>query len=189
MIQELKQLIEALEATTQVTVDSATVSRAGSVDATAEPLPPYTETVIEDGAVDGLSGWVGDDCIQSVEERHVLAELDEILLLLIAVRGTAIGKELGDDINRVFGTDVSAGTVYPRLAALAEAGQLEVRELPRRKVYSLADTAAVADELASEIDELIVFSAVLRALLSACTDADRDHLLNADREDRHTTHE
>ncbi|MEZ3164920.1 PadR family transcriptional regulator [Halorubrum sp. RMP-47] len=177
MIRELEQVCEEIDVDTEVTI---TPSEAGEMknrtsSESPEPEPPhkYVETEIDDSAARCCDGWVGDGALRSISDDHVLAELDEILLLLIAVREEAIGKELSDDLNRMFGTAFSPGTVYPRLSELADEGILEVSNLPKRKVYSISDEEAICDETRSKIDRLLVFSATLRSLLVECGKSDR----------------
>lgn len=176
MIRELERVCEELSIDTGVTVAPSEAGEArGRTDSESrepEPLHRYVETEIDDSAVRCCDGWVGDDALRGISDDHVLAELDEVLLLLIAVRGEAIGKELSDDLNRMFGTAFSPGTIYPRLSELADEGILEVLNLPKRKVYSISDEEAIRDELRSEIDRLLVFSATLRSLLVECTEGD-----------------
>lgn len=178
MITELKRLCEELEVDTQMNV-TPTGDHANGPDAAnseggrSEALPRYVETEIDDDVIDRLDGWVGDDTLRNIDEEHVLAELDEILLLLIAVRGEAIGKELSQDLKHVFGTTLSPGTVYPRLADLEEQGLLRLMDLPRRKVYSISDEQEVYDRLEAEMDRLVVFSATLRSLLLELAEPDQ----------------
>jgi hypothetical protein len=176
MIRELKRVCEELSIDTGVTIAPPEAGEAkggaGSESRELEPLHKYVETEIDDSAVRCCDEWVGDDALRGISDDHVLAELDEILLLLIAVRGEAIGKELSDDLNRMFGTAFSPGTVYPRLSELADEGVLEISNLPKRKVYSISDEEAIGDELRSEIDRLLVFSATLRSLLAECAESD-----------------
>lgn len=177
MIRELEQVCEELDAKTGVTITPSelgdTKGGTSSESREVDLLHEYVETEIDDSAVRCCDGWVGDDILQSISDDHVLAELDEILLLLTAVRGEAIGKELSDDLNRLFGTTFSPGTVYPRLSELADEGVLEVSNLPKRKVYSISDEEAMCDELRLKIDRLLVFSATLRSLLVECEENDR----------------
>lgn len=178
MITELKRLCEELDVETQIVItpseDHGSEQNATkSNERETEAFPKYVETKLDDDVIEQFSGWIGDSALQDIDENHVLAELDEILLLLIAVRGEAIGTELGDDLNRVFGTTLSPGTIYPRLADLTDQGLLTVTELPRRKVYEIADEEAVYDRLEAEIDRLLAFSVTLRSLLLECAGDDQ----------------
>jgi DNA-binding PadR family transcriptional regulator len=126
--------------------------------------PSYTETHITDDAVDSVNNWLDKDCLHSVRREVVIAYLDEILLLLLVVRGEACGKELLQDIRQLFNKDLSPGTVYPRLSALAEADLLGVTELSKRKIYDVSDQARVQKSVKSMTEQLRAFSLVLHEL-------------------------
>jgi hypothetical protein len=80
-----------------------------------------------------------DDGFDFTEET-VKANLDEILIMLVALRESQThGKGLMEDLERVFGAELSPGTVYPRLHALEEEGVLQVQELVRTKEYRIDD--------------------------------------------------
>lgn len=136
----------------------------------AEAVPPYTETELSDDAVNCIEGWIENATLQAVDNRHVLSNLDEILLIFLGIRGHATGKELITDIQRVFGTNLSSGTVYPQLIALEEQGSLVAQEFPRRKVYSLRDPTAVRDRVKSDIEQTLTFSITLQVLALECGD-------------------
>lgn len=181
MIRELKRLHERMNISTTLSVtprdtshgdtsqDDARPSRGGT-ETDTEAIPPYTETELSEHDVSCIEGWVENSTLQGIDDRHVLANLDEILLILVCIRGQATGKELSTDLRRVFGTDLSSGTVYPRLTALDEEELLTIRELPRRKVYSLQDDAAVCDRVESDIEQTLTFSLTLQTLAVECID-------------------
>lgn len=74
------------------------------------------------------------------DEETVKANLDEILLMLVALRENQThGKGLMEDLEHVFGVELSPGTVYPRLHELEEKGVLQVQELVRTKEYRIDD--------------------------------------------------
>lgn len=176
MIEHLKRLQERMTVATTLSITLDDTDH-GDTEAArhrpprpAEAVPPYTETELSDDAVDRLDGWVENSTLQAVDDRHVLANLDEILLIFVCIRGQATGKELSTDLQRVFGTDLSSGTVYPRLTALEEQGSLTVREFPRRKVYSLRDSAALCDRVESAVEQTLAFSITLQTLATECAD-------------------
>lgn len=131
--------------------------------------PEYIETRLSEEMVGGMSGWLDDSSLQSIKNNLIVTQLDEILLLLITIRGEAVGKELRQDLNRMFGADLSPGTVYPHLSDLADEGLLNATELAKRKVYSTAEAEEVRDDVSTEIDELLTFSIMLKLMLLECT--------------------
>ena len=78
------------------------------------------------------------------DEGLVKNNLDELLLLLIAVRSEEThGKALMEDLTEFFGARLSPGTVYPQLHKLEEDGLLQKHEKVRTKEYRIADSEAV----------------------------------------------
>jgi len=76
----------------------------------------------------------------SFDERLVKNSLDELLLVLVALRdGDTHGKGLMEDLSQVFDARLSPGTVYPRLHDLEADDLLEMHELVRTKEYRLED--------------------------------------------------
>lgn len=74
------------------------------------------------------------------EEDLVKGNLDEILILLVAMRETDThGKGLMEDLSLLFDARLSPGTVYPQLHDLDEDGILEMYELVRTKEYRVDD--------------------------------------------------
>ncbi|CCQ35949.1 PadR family transcription activator GvpE [Natronomonas moolapensis 8.8.11] len=130
--------------------------------------PTYTETRLSEDAVGCMSGWLDNETLQNIENKQIIQQLDEILLLLIAIRGRSSGKELREDLNRLFGADLSPGTVYPRLSELASDGVLNSTELAKRKIYSISDAETVIHLVEPRIHKLLTYSAVLNLLMSEC---------------------
>jgi len=181
MIKQLKRLHERMTVGTNFSItlndadhSDAEASRHGS-ERPAETVPPYTETELSDDTVDRIEGWVENATLQAVDDRHVRANLDEILLIFIGIRGQATGKELSTDLQRVFGTDLSSGTVYPRLTALEEQESLTVREFPRRKVYSLREPPTTCDRIESDVERTLAFSVTLQTLAVECVNEHSNH--------------
>ncbi len=174
----LEALCDELDPNTELSSESMneipTVSETASSSETAETAETaasvrYTETRLSEDAVDNLDGWLDNEHLQHIDNKHVIAQLDEIILLLIATRGEASGKELCQDLQRLFGADLSPGTVYPCLTDLTESGYLNMRELARRKVYDVADREIIADQVAPEVDQLLTVSIVLKLLTMELT--------------------
>jgi hypothetical protein len=82
------------------------------------------------------------------EESIVKNELDEIILLLVAMRERNIhGKGLMREIESVFDTELSPGTVYPRLHDLDDAGLLRARDLVQTTEYHVEDDDAARSQV------------------------------------------
>lgn len=128
----------------------------------------YTETKVTDDAVATLNEWIDNDQTHAVSDEIVTEHVDEILLVLIAVRDGACGKELLQDIRQLFGTDLSPGTVYPHLIDLADDGVLEMQKLSKRKLYHLSDPDAMSAQVDHAVDQFLLFSLFLKGALTEC---------------------
>lgn len=74
------------------------------------------------------------------DEAVIKQNLEEVLVLLVALRdGETHGKGLMGDIAGLFDSQLSPGTVYPRLHDLEEADVLLVHEMVRTKEYRISD--------------------------------------------------
>ncbi len=102
----------------------------------------------------------------SFDEDLVKANLEEILLLCIALHGETHGKQLLADLSRLFNAQLSPGTVYPSLHDLEEAGLLSMHTKVRTKEYSIDDQAAVRQTLEEAMIQHLTFGMVLYAVLS-----------------------
>lgn len=100
------------------------------------------------------------------DEALIKENLDEILLLLIALRGETHGKELLSDLTRLFDAQLSPGTVYPALHALNEDGVLAMHTKIRTKEYSIADEASVRETLEETMVQHLAFGLLLSRFLS-----------------------
>ncbi|MFB6119382.1 PadR family transcriptional regulator [Halosegnis sp.] len=128
----------------------------------------YTDAPLTDDMIAALDGWLDNDRLHTISDKIVTEHVDTILLLLIAVRDGACGKELLQDIRRLFGTDLSPGTVYPHLNDLADNGLLEMQKLSKRKIYSLSDPDAALARIDHAADQLLLFAFVLKSGLTDC---------------------
>jgi len=100
------------------------------------------------------------------EEETVKGSLDELLLLLVALRdGGSHGKGLMEDLSHLFDAQLSPGTVYPRLHELDEEGLFEVHELVRTKEYRLDDREAAREQIAEAMQQHLVMGLFLRTAL------------------------
>lgn len=129
-------------------------------------LHPHADTVLTDDTAVTVGGWLDEEYVRDIDNETVLAQLDELLLLLIAVRSGGCGKVLRQDMRRLFGADLSPGTVYPHLNDLAEEGVLEVRELPKRKIFHISDGEAAFSTVESAMNQLFTVSFVLKSLMA-----------------------
>lgn len=129
------------------------------------------------GADDGSSTAIAD-IVSDVEEtlfdgepfsfddEHVKSSLDELLVSLVAVRSSDThGKQLLDDLADEFDTNLSPGTVYPRLHDLCDEEVLEQRELVKTKEYTLADVEAARDDVVDAARQHLALGMVLHAAL------------------------
>lgn len=113
-----------------------------------------TETLFDDG------GFTFDDAI-------VKNNLDEILLLLVAMRDSEThGKGLMEDLAAVFDSRLSPGTVYPRLHDLEEEGVLRMQELVRTKEYRIDDEESTVELVESAMQQHLALGFFFYAALA-----------------------
>jgi hypothetical protein len=99
-------------------------------------------------------------------ESVVKENLDEILLLLVAHRGSETnGKSLMSDLATVFDTRLSPGTLYPQLHDLEDEGLLEVQELVRTKEYRVDDEEALAERVTAAAEQHLALGLFFHAAL------------------------
>lgn len=174
----IKELQGEIETDTELsfTVPKRTSSISDETDsehaAESGASPQYVDSLLTDDAVTTMEGWLDDGYLHTISEKTVITELDDILLLLIAVRGEACGKELLHDIRRLFGADLSPGTVYPHLTDLADEDLLAMTEQKTRKVYWISDIEDTFDRVESTVNRTLTLSLVLKALLIDCKPPD-----------------
>ncbi|WP_435334688.1 PadR family transcriptional regulator [Haloarchaeobius sp. TZWWS8] len=117
-----------------------------------------------------------DEMLASVEEalptnhaefsEEIIKEnLDEILLMLISLRGETHGKELISDLTRLFGAQLSPGTVYPSLHDLEDEDVLLMHKKVRTKEYSIADEPAVRQTVERTMLQHLAFGYLLYSFL------------------------
>jgi hypothetical protein len=117
-------------------------------DEVGDPVPPTADPV-EDGSEITSSELltIGMDVVRDLDQGGVSDDvtkryLDEVLVLLIAARDGANGKQLLHDLIRLFDANLSSGTVYPRLHALKEEDVLTCHERKRTKEYHVESDVA-----------------------------------------------
>ena len=139
----------------------------------------YRELVADSGGANGPEqdpGQRSSELLEAVTERLlgdqeftfdesvVKASLDDILLVLVALRDTDThGKGIMEDVEAVFDADLSPGTVYPRLHKLEDEGLLRVQELVRTKEYRVDDREAVLNHIEKTMQQHLVLGALLYA--------------------------
>ena len=139
--------------------DSALGSLEGSVG-TADAVERELDALMEQ-----VNGTLSTDEIQ-FDEALVKENLDEILLLLIALRGETHGKELLSDLTQLFDAQLSPGTVYPALHELKEDDVLAMHTKVRTKEYSIEDAAYVRESVEQTMVQHLAFGLLLYAFRS-----------------------
>lgn len=132
------------------------------VDAQPDEAADQQSEAILAAVTDALFG----DSPFAFDEETVKANLDEILLMLVALRDSRThGKGLMEDLEDVFGADLSPGTVYPRLHELEEDDVLEVHELVRTKEYRIDDAERCRETVETAMREHLAIGFFFRAAL------------------------
>lgn len=170
----LDELQEKIESNTDVSFTGSEAEPAFPVDladpeqSVDETFHQHVGTALTDDMVVTMDGWLDEKYFHDIDNKVVVTHLDEVLLVLIAVREGGCGKELRQDIRRLFGADLSPGTVYPHLNDLEEDGVLGVKELSRQKMYYISDEETAFDAIESVVNQLFATSLVLKALMADC---------------------
>ena len=99
------------------------------------------------------------------DEALIKENLDEILLMLIALHEETHGKELLSDLTHLFGAQLSPGTVYPSLHNLEDEGVLSMHAKVRTKEYSIADEEYVRATVERTMVQHLAFGLLLYAFL------------------------
>lgn len=133
------------------------------------PLNDREETVDIEREFDELMAQVNDvlqtDSVD-FEDALIKENLDEILLVLISLHGETHGKELLSDLSAFFETELSPGTVYPRLHALEEDDILSMHSKVRTKEYAIANEGQVHATVEEAMVQHLAFGLLLYAFLS-----------------------
>ncbi|WP_121741725.1 helix-turn-helix transcriptional regulator [Natronorubrum halophilum] len=111
-----------------------------------------------------VNGALPTDDVQ-FDEAIIKENLDEILLMLIALHEETHGKELLSDLTHLFGAQLSPGTVYPGLHNLEEADVLSMHAKVRTKEYSIADEEYVRTTVERTMVQHLAFGLLLYAFL------------------------
>lgn len=151
-------------------VDSETIDRLRaeiSADGDSPSTAPETAQQADRFVSEVVENYLQDPEFQ-FEESTVKANLEEVLLTLVAHRSTETnGKRLMDDLARVFDTNLSPGTVYPQLHDFTEDGILEQHELVRTKEYHVANREEVSERLETEMRQHLALGLFYHQALEA----------------------
>ena len=101
------------------------------------------------------------------EDALVKGNLEEFLLVLIAIHEEAHGDQLLTDLERIFDARLSPGTVYPCLHDLEEEEVLSMHAKVRTKEYSIDDPAVVRETVEETMLQHLSFGLLLHAFLEA----------------------
>lgn len=91
---------------------------------------------------------------QALEKDPVRSVLDDVALAIVARRQPVSGKEVIDALNE-HGLYFSPGTVYPTLHDMRDEGVLDVREVTKEKLYTVADSEDADERLLDATRELL----------------------------------
>ncbi|RZH68178.1 PadR family transcriptional regulator [Natrinema altunense] len=142
-------------------------------DSQSEPSDPALESTEDapkdierqlDELVAQVHGAFPADDVQ-FDEAMIRDNLEELLLVLIALHGETHGKELISALTSLFETQLSPGTVYPTLHELEEADVLSMHAKVRTKEYSIADEAYVRATVEQTMVQHLAFGLLLYAVL------------------------
>ncbi|MEY7848764.1 helix-turn-helix transcriptional regulator [Natrarchaeobius sp. A-rgal3] len=149
-----------LEALSRASTDGPSESYSlGASDATDQRERELDELLSQ------VDGALPTDELQ-FDEAIVKENVDEILLMLIALREGAHGEQLISDVARFFGTELSPGTIYPSLHDLEEEDVLSMHAKVRTKEYSVADEEFVRSSLERSMIQHLAFGLLMYAYLS-----------------------
>ncbi|ARS90612.1 PadR family transcriptional regulator [Natrarchaeobaculum aegyptiacum] len=137
-----------------------------SQDATLGRQHRSVEDVDRD--LERLLGFVTDALpVEQVafEDALVKGNLEEVLLVLIAMHEEAHGDQLLTDLERLFDARLSPGTVYPCLHDLEDEDVLSMHAKVRTKEYSIDDREAVRETVETTMLQHLSFGLLLYAFL------------------------
>jgi hypothetical protein len=157
----------------QSVFDELTASAAGEDDESNEvelligSTPKADDKTVErelDEMLDDVQAALPTDVVD-FQEDIVKENLDEILLMLISLRGETHGKELISDLTRLFDAQLSPGTVYPSLHQLEEEEILKMHKKVRTKEYSIDDEREVRETVERTMVQHLAFGFLLYSFL------------------------
>lgn len=98
-------------------------------------------------------------------ETLLKENLEDVLLMLIALHGETHGKELLSDLTQFFDVQLSPGTMYPCLHELEEEELLSMHSMVRTKEYSIEDEDAARATIEHTMVQHLAFGLLLYAFL------------------------
>ena len=149
------------------------LSKAATADSQSELYDISLRTTTEstkdierelDELMDQVNAALPTDDVQ-FDEALIKENLDEILLMLIALREETHGTELLSDLTQIFGAQLSPGMVYPSLHDLEEEDVLSMHAKVRTKEYSIADEEYVRATVERTMIQHMAFGLLLYAFL------------------------
>ncbi|MFU8867490.1 helix-turn-helix transcriptional regulator [Natronococcus sp.] len=147
--------------------DDRSSAESGSAGATGlETAEPGTTDHELDELLDQVTATLATDEV-TLDESLVKDNLEELLLVLVAVHGSTHGKELLADLTELFDAQLSPGTVYPCLHDLEEEDVLSMHAKVRTKEYSVVDEAYVRATLERTMTQHLAFGLLLDRFLSS----------------------
>ncbi|ADB62272.1 transcriptional regulator, PadR-like family [Haloterrigena turkmenica DSM 5511] len=144
------------------TADSQSESYDISLGTTAESTKDVEREL--DELMDQVNAALPTDDV-TFDEALIKENLDEILLMLIALHEETHGKELLSDLTHLFGAQLSPGTVYPSLHNLEDEDVLSMHAKVRTKEYSIADEEFVRATVERTMVQHLAFGLLLYAFL------------------------
>lgn len=125
-----------------------------------------------DGPRDVISGAMDTlfpDADVTFDPDLVRHSIDETLLLLLSLhRGGNHGGGLIEDLDEVFDTQVSSGTIYPHLHDLEEEGFLRIQQTVQTKEYQIDDSEAVRERLERSMRQHLSLGYAMALALENC---------------------
>ncbi|MFC7231537.1 PadR family transcriptional regulator [Saliphagus sp. GCM10025308] len=103
------------------------------------------------------------------EDALLKENLDEVLLMLVALHDGANGKELLSTLATYFDVQLSPGIVYPALHDLEDEAFLEMHPMVRTKEYSISNEDHVRATLEATMVQHLAFGLLLSAFLPRLT--------------------
>lgn len=144
---------------------AAAATQSESYDISIESTEDVRDVERElDELMDQVNGALPTDDVQ-FDEAIIKENLDEILLMLIALHGETHGKELLSDLTHLFGAQLSPGTVYPSLHKLEEDDVLSMHAKVRTKEYSIADEDVARATVERTMVQHLAFGLLLYSFL------------------------
>ncbi|MFB6224704.1 MAG: helix-turn-helix transcriptional regulator [Haloarcula sp.] len=143
--------------------------RVTPLDGTEHPRshdPPSRDAISEPLLASVIDNIVDGDV--TVDDGLVTQSLEEVLLAMIAVADSGThGTGLMEKLATQFGTELSPGTVYPRLHDLEAQDTLRMHEMVQTKQYAISDPETAAEQISEAAYQHLALGLFLQASLDA----------------------